>query len=178
LDQSFFHYYYLFSLPSETHTPYYLWLSFQFFFFFFLFLFHISKTANPPPQGVNLDCCFDPDNFISHIKTSLGACDDNSACAKLGVMGTCCDTTSSQTVQLDCCSDEDNKVGLHTALSLSLSPSLASLFSRYFIHRQRSMNEYVNVRHVKSFLFLFLFSIHLHHSLFSLLSNESGDTST
>jgi hypothetical protein len=108
---------------------------FSFFSSSFFFSFTYQKLLTPPPQGVNLDCCFDPDNFISHIKTKLGACDDNSACAKLGVMGTCCDTTSSQTVQLDCCSDEDNKVGLHTALPLSRF-SLLTLF-----YPQTTINE-------------------------------------
>lgn len=56
--------------------------------------------------GVHLDCCFDTSNLVSLKRTLPGACDDNSACAELGVMGICCPIDSKQ---LDCCNDVENK---------------------------------------------------------------------
>mmetsp|Transcript_52297 Transcript_52297/g.67069 ORF Transcript_52297/g.67069 Transcript_52297/m.67069 type:complete len:217 (+) Transcript_52297:128-778(+) len=64
----------------------------------------------PTPTGINLDCCFEVGNVVTHKLTKIGACDDNSVCAALGIMGTCCHDDDDAPSSLDCCLDPDNKV--------------------------------------------------------------------
>lgn len=55
-----------------------------------------------------------------------GACDDNSACALLGLEGTCC--AEQESSFLDCCSDHTNKVSKKIKIAFFLK-----LFIKYFI---------------------------------------------
>jgi hypothetical protein len=64
------------------------------------------NPSNNAGVGVTLGCCRDPDNVATRHFTEVGACDDNSACAALGLSGMCCGPENS----LVCCSDLSNEV--------------------------------------------------------------------
>jgi len=65
-----------------------------------------TKPSNGAGVGVMLGCCRDPDNVATRHFTEVGACDDNSACAALGLSGMCCSPEN----LLACCSDPTNEV--------------------------------------------------------------------
>ena len=64
-------------------------------------------------SGVLLGCCSAYGNVASRHETDAGACDDNSACAALGLFGSCCGSAANDGSGLhflECCLDPANKV--------------------------------------------------------------------
>ena len=58
----------------------------------------------------------------------MGACDDNSACAKLGISGLCCPTASGN--DLACCTEDSNVVRKPHAISAACSANSACHFQK------------------------------------------------
>mmetsp|Transcript_25793 Transcript_25793/g.83554 ORF Transcript_25793/g.83554 Transcript_25793/m.83554 type:complete len:137 (+) Transcript_25793:240-650(+) len=62
----------------------------------------------PTPQGYSLGCCKDPTNIVSPARATRAACDSNSACRAVGLLGACC--PNAKGVTLECCTGANNTV--------------------------------------------------------------------